>query len=155
MSEAFVGMMKRTASLLGNDEFEVEEGNHAVIGVEDVLISFQYLDEAEQILIFGDILELPKENRDIFYEMLLEGQFFFEKTQGFTLAINKDLNIVLLQTALSIHTLDENILLRIMENFMHVAVYWREELAPFYNNQADIIQDGQESQVAMESFLKV
>ncbi len=133
-NDVFEKLMKKTASLLGNDNYELEDCNNALIGLDDTLLSFQYLSEADQVLLYANILELPKQKLEAFYQKLLEGQFFFNKTQGFTLAINKDFDIVLLQAIIPMRTVDENTLLQIMENFMNVADYWREELKSFYED---------------------
>ncbi len=133
MRDVFLKLMKNMADVLGVENLPIENDEQVVIGFDESIVTIQYFEEADQLLIYTDLFPLPEQNREAFYEALLEGQFFFQHTRGSTLGINKELNIVLLQTTLALSILDTDKFMQFLENFMHIVSYWKENTKHFFD----------------------
>lgn len=125
MPTLFDAIMREAGAGLGLGEMVLEEG-YALIGVDDVAVSVQYLEEADQALLYAEVAPLPEEGREALYAALLEGQSFFRDTAGATLSISRELGAVFLQIVQPLRLLDAASFLTLLEHFVHVVQYWRK-----------------------------
>ncbi len=125
----FTYLMQEIGKHLNLGEIQIRDESFAMLGIEETLVSIQYLKESEQVLFYSFIFEWPEnlENEVLLslYETILAGQAFYFETAGASLAINKQLNAVILQLALPITQIVPDQMLGILENFIRVAEHWK------------------------------
>lgn len=69
---------------------------------------------------------LPENGREQLCLALLQGQYFFHKTSGMTLAVDTEARFVVLQLCVDADAKLMDDFATILENFVHVAAYWAE-----------------------------
>ena len=125
MDQRFASLMTDLFALIDADETECFDEGVALIAVAGFDISLTLLEGADQILISTVVAEFPADGRAELLAKLLEGNLFFQKTQGFTLAAREDTG-VMLQAALPCAILDKSALASAVVNLVSVADYWRD-----------------------------
>lgn len=142
MANAFTQLLEGFGQRLELGELRIEEDTYALLGVEDTLITLQYLEEPDQILMYASVADLPDHASDAtmkaYYEAILEGQAFYAETAGATLSISKELGMVLLQIILPMRTLDVDKMMDILPNFVQVAEHWGIRCAELAEGANDI-----------------
>ncbi|MCQ2444960.1 MAG: type III secretion system chaperone [Mailhella sp.] len=131
MNQHFAALMKDLFALAGADEAECFEEDVALLSVNGFDISLTFLEGADQILASTVVSELPAGSLHKLQARLLEGNVFFQETQGFTLGAREDTGVVL-QAVLPCAVLDASALAALVSNLAAVAEHWRgvcEELA--------------------------
>jgi hypothetical protein len=104
-------------------EFDTETQASVNLGSFPLLI--QYLPGAEQMLAAAPIAEVAVENREKFYQALLQGQYLFKYTGGGTLSLDPEGRFVCLQVCQDIRMLNEESCVALLENFLRIAEYWQ------------------------------
>ncbi len=125
----FTYLMQEIGNHLNLGEIQVRDESFAMLGIEETLVSIQYLKESEQLLFYSFIFEWPNNlENDVLlslYETLLSGQAFYFETAGASLAINKQLKAIILQLTLPITQIEPDQMLGLLENFIRVAEHWK------------------------------
>ncbi len=127
----------------GPDALERDGDNQISLAVNDFLILFHYFPGSEKLLIASCIAPLPRENRENLLLRLLQGQYFFHKTAGMTLSVDKDGTFIALQTCVDAHALSSDDFFTILDNFVHVAEFWAKECA---KNTGDSVSGAEQTE---------
>jgi hypothetical protein len=89
-------------------------------------VLIQYLPDAEQVLLAVPLAEIPEDNREARYRALLHGQYLFHQTGGGALSLDEEGRVACLQVQKDIRSLTPENFTMLMENFLHIAQYWRD-----------------------------
>ena len=108
-------------------KLEISNGHSVLCDFDDFSLMIEYLEGGEQILLAVPVGPPPKANREAFYLKLLQGQYLFHKTGGATLALDTLAQFVNLQIVRHIRTLETPDFLALVEDFLNLAAYWREQ----------------------------
>jgi hypothetical protein len=131
MKDAFNGLLDFLAKHLEMETPEVAEDGLCVLQIGEQPICIKWLPQAGNALILADLGPIPEHGREAFYERLLKANHALFETGGTALSANRDMNMVALQYMAPVELLDGQRFLKIMENFVAVAVRWRGECAGF------------------------
>lgn len=145
METAFLSMLKAVGERLQIGELQIHGDNNALLGIENTLVSLQYLPQADQIFFSSFVAEIPQNaSPDMLvnlYETLLEGQAFYMETAGGSLAINKKLGFIFLQLALPLRIVDVENMIQLLENFVRVAEHWELQCSEIIKHYSDEAQN--------------
>jgi hypothetical protein len=103
------------------------QGDSVLYDFDDFPVLIEYLDGSEQVVLAVSVCSLPAKGREKLYLALLQGQYLFQRTGGATLAVDAEEAFVALQVVKNIHDLTAQSFPTLLENFLHVAAYWRDE----------------------------
>jgi len=103
------------------------DGHCVMCDFDDFALMIEYLEGGEQILLAAPVGSPPKANREAFYRKLLQGQYLFHQTGGATLALDTLAQFVSLQIVRDIRLLDAPGFLKLVEDFLNAAAWWRKQ----------------------------
>lgn len=142
-----IELIKSFCARLG---MEVEDSSDGVFTfeVDERVFTIHNLEEIGQIVLTGELGNLPPENNEMLYKALLEAQHMFVATGGATFSIDPDTNKFILCKSLVSLILDADSFFAEAESFINVLHTWantindyrgetapaNEELPPFGNN---------------------
>ncbi|MBQ4492860.1 MAG: type III secretion system chaperone [Deltaproteobacteria bacterium] len=124
--------------------------------VEGIDIQLGLLEDSGMILLQSGIGLLPGENREELYAMLLSANNCFSGTQGLTLGLDTEQELVTLQCAWDIRQLDDEHFDILMGNFLSLLAQWLRKLA-VWRPDANAVgsEPGEEASLLMGQFLRV
>lgn len=111
---------------LGPDAVQAEGEDQISLAVDERLILLHHFEVSEKLLMATGIAPLPENGREQLCLALLQGQYFFHKTSGMTLAVDTEARFVVLQLCVDADAKLMDDFATILENFVHVAAYWAE-----------------------------
>lgn len=119
------------------EDLKADESGHCAITVDDMVVHLQEVAELDQVVVYGELGELPAEQDGGFYRALLEANYLFTGTRGGTIALRSGSPMLVLQRAISDFSQKrEDVILQNLEDFVNA----QEELVAFvrdYRGQAD------------------
>ena len=93
-------VLKRIGDVQGLSDLCLDENNHCMLLFDEKIVLNMDLDEAGKLLvIYAYIGEVPIECRDAVYQKALEGNFFWNETEGSTLGLDKQSQSLVLARA--------------------------------------------------------
>jgi hypothetical protein len=104
----------------------IEEETRVHCDFDQFSLLIQYLPDAEQVLLAAPLAEIPEDKREARYRALLHGQYLFHQTGGGALALDEEGRFACLQAVKDIRALTPENITVFVENFLHVARYWRD-----------------------------
>ncbi|MBF0099433.1 MAG: type III secretion system chaperone [Desulfobacterales bacterium] len=120
---------------IGLPELTFDENGYLCLMFDDVVVNIEAMFETEQLFFYTNIGEIPHENKEAFYEMLLTANYFFKETAGGTIGIDKNANIISLAYQLPFTSLTTNKLEKTVENFINVAENWINKIKTFQHQE--------------------
>ena len=126
MRDFFTVLIRATGEALGVETPEIEDDAVSFV-IDDYLLLIAYLPQAEQVLLSTVVAEPVPERRAEVYRALLQGQYFFQRTQGATLSVDEENRFVALQRVDSLRALEAKTWPGVVERFMQIADFWRDE----------------------------
>jgi len=107
----------------------IKEGScEGSLVVEGLTFHLGLMESSGMLLINTGVALLPSDGRQEFYEYLLKANDCFSGTQGFTLGVNKELELVTLQIAWEIAHLNEETFGNLILNMGILAADWMVKL---------------------------
>lgn len=122
---------------LGAFAVTMDTDHQYTVEMEGFLLMVHHLEGAGQILLSTCVAPLPRERREDTYLALLQGQYFFQRTAGATLAVDNDASFIVLQAVYSMRLLTADTFVHAVERIMQAAEYWRGECAKMADEEAD------------------
>lgn len=110
----------------GPDAVQAEGEDQISLAVDERLILLHHFEVSEKLLMATGLAPLPENGREQLCLALLQGQYFFHKTSGMTLAVDTEARFVVLQLCVDADAKLMDDFATILENFVHVAAYWAE-----------------------------
>lgn len=131
MNTFFAELLDRLRLTLGLTDLRMDDSRQCSLEMDGFLLMVRYFPASNEILLSTSVARLPAETgnaqRLVLYRRLLQGQYFFQHSAGATLSLDSDESLVALQQVENIRVLDHDGFLRMVEHFMQVADYWREQ----------------------------
>jgi hypothetical protein len=128
-TETFVTLLKAFGELIENPDLELDENSSCVLGIDELLLSLQWLPERELLLVYAPIGAPDRgENALKFCTTLLEANCLGLGTSGFTLGLSHELDSVTLSGMVSLYALDAERLFQLIEAFVEEARDWMASL---------------------------
>ncbi len=112
-------------------DLSFDENGYCCLILDDFVINLEVADNGDIIYFYSNVGETPSDNREAFYEMLLQANFLFCQTNGATLGISREANFVLLSYQVNTSGLDLSRFTRIVENFANTVEMWSNKLSEF------------------------
>lgn len=107
----------------------IKEGTcQASLIIEGLEFQLGLAESAGMLFIQTGVALLPPEGREAFYEYLLGANDGFSGTQGLTLGVNKDMDLVTLQLSWDLGHLDAEGFARLMGHMGSLAIDWMVKL---------------------------
>lgn len=128
MQEHFQRLLEILRTEFGAEVELSGDGLEATIPANGFLLMISHLRSTGQILVSTAVGPLREENREEMLFELLNGQYYFQRTAGATLAVDNGRAFVTLQLARHLSTLDETCFATLVENYLRAADYWRTRL---------------------------
>lgn len=130
------------------------QGTLTVEGIIDVQLGLQ--EDSGMILLHSGAGLLPSENREEVYAMLLSANNCFRGTQGLTLGLDTERELITLQCVWDIRQLDDEHFDILMGNFLSLLAQWLHKIA-VWKPDANVVGPGQgeEASLFMGEFLRV
>jgi hypothetical protein len=124
MQNFFQCLIRSLSDVVG-ELLTIEEETRVHCDFDQFPVLFQYLPDAEQVLLAVPLAEILEDNREARYHALLRGQHLFHQTGGGTLSLDEEGRFACLQVVKDIRSLTPENFPVFVENFLHVAQYWQ------------------------------
>ena len=106
-------------------EVEIDDEERCLLEFDGFGVVIQGVDAANAITFVSPVAELPPENPERLYRVLLEANHIFQGTGGATLSVNPDGGFVYLCRQLDSRMLDVNELVDALDGFLNTLEAWR------------------------------
>jgi len=123
-------------------ELKFDEDGYCCLFFDDIAINLELDEEENRLYIYSHIGRVPEENKRDFYEMLLKANYFCFETQGGTLGINDDAEVVMLTYHIPFSVLDLTQFETLFGKFADLAKKWKQKIKDF-----DKKEERQEKQI--------
>ncbi len=125
MKESINGLLKRIGNGLSIPDLALDENNHCILlFVVKIVLNIDLDEEGEKLVIYAYIGEVPLECRELVLEKALEGNFFWNETDGGTLGIDKQSQSLVLAKAFDVPLKDPKSFEDKLANFVEVIEKW-------------------------------
>ncbi|SIO28848.1 type III secretion system chaperone [Halodesulfovibrio marinisediminis] len=124
MQSKFVEMLKRFGNSVDLEGFEPSDTGACSLVFDGIIVNLELRKKTGLLFIYSTLGFLPDSGRESLYRSLLAANVFFEKTQGATLGIDENSDVVILQYQVPFLSLDDESFYLTIENFVNVADLW-------------------------------
>jgi hypothetical protein len=132
-------VLARLAKSLHLDELSLDNNRHCMLMFDDKIVLNLELDEKyAQLLVYAYLGEVPLAGRENIFEKLLETNFFWNGSNGLTIAIDKQSQTVVIMTRFqlplqNIGAFEEN-----LADFVDTTEFWMHKLATMVQEAEEI-----------------
>jgi len=131
-------VLKRIGDGQGVSDLCLDENNHCMLLFDEKIVLNMDLDEAGQLLvIYAYIGEVPIECRDAVYQKALEGNFFWNETEGSTLGLDKQSQSLVLARAFELPLTDMTAFEDRLGVFVEVVEKWMVRIERFVKESTE------------------
>lgn len=125
--EAMVEQLGRELEISG---LALDEHGYACLFFDETAVNLE-VDENGLLFLYTNIGTIPKQDREGFYRILLEANYFFQSTGGATIGIDEAEGIVLLIMQTRSQALEYEDFRQMLENFINITDTWTRRLSEF------------------------
>ena len=115
---------------LGIEGLELDEYGYCCLEFPDQTINLE-ADDNGLIFLYAHLGNLPKDDKEEFYGLRLEANYFCQQTGGGTIGIDRNADVVLLLMQTHVSALETGDIRAMLENFLNVAVTWSRRVAEY------------------------
>ena len=131
-------VLKRIGDGQGLSDLCLDENNHCMLLFDEKIVLNIDLDEAGKLLvIYAYMGEVPLECREAVYQKALEGNFFWNETEGSTLGLDKQSQSLVLARAFGLPLTDVAAFEDRLAVFVEVVEKWMTRIERFIKESAD------------------
>ena len=131
-------VLKRIGDGQGLSDLCLDENNHCMLLFDEKIVLNMDLDEAGKLLvIYAYIGEVPIECRDAVYQKALEGNFFWNETEGSTLGLDKQSQSLVLARAFELPLTNLTAFEDRLGVFVEVVEKWMARIEHFVKESAE------------------
>lgn len=145
MRECVNQILKRIGEGLSIPDLKLDDNNHCILLFDEkIVLNIDLDEEGSQLVIYAYIGEIPLECREKVFEKALEGNFFWNETDGGTLGIDKQSQSLVLAKAFELPLKNEYEFEEKLASFVEVVEKWIIRIETFarealeQNNEDDI-----------------
>ncbi|MDR0646919.1 MAG: type III secretion system chaperone [Puniceicoccales bacterium] len=100
MKERVNDLLKRIGEGLSLPDLCLDENNHCILLFDEkIVLNIDFDEEGSKLVIYAYVGEIPLDCRETVFEKALEGNFFWNETDGGTLGIDKQSQSLVLAKA--------------------------------------------------------
>ncbi|MDR2396944.1 MAG: type III secretion system chaperone [Puniceicoccales bacterium] len=100
MKERVNDLLKRIGEGLSLPDLCLDENNHCILLFDEkIVLNIDFDEEGSKLVIYAYVGEIPLDCREIIFEKALEGNFFWNETDGGTLGIDRQSQSLVLAKA--------------------------------------------------------
>ena len=131
-------VLKHVGDGQGLSDLCLDENNHCMLLFDEKIVLNIDLDEAGKLLvIYAYMGEVPLECREAVYQKALEGNFFWNETEGSTLGLDKQSQSLVLARAFGLPLTDVAAFEDRLAVFVEVVEKWMTRIERFIKESAD------------------
>ena len=128
--------------------------------IDDMPISFMEVADRRELVVWGEVGELPPGNCARLYRTMLEAMFMGEGTLGNAFSIDRESGRVCLQRIVPLAVLDPAGFRELVERFANVLEEWRKLVADFREvapelERAEPMREGETGNFGLGGFMRV
>lgn len=132
MKEHVNELLKHIGEGLNLPDLCLDDNNHCILLFDEKIVLNMDLDEeGNKLVIYAYIGEIPLECRETIFEKALEGNFFWNETDGGTLGIDKQSQSLVLAKSFSLPLKDFNAFEDQLATFVEVVEKWINRIEQF------------------------
>ncbi len=125
-------LLKHIGEGLNLSELRLDDSNHCILLFDEkIVLNIDLDEEGNKMVIYAYIGEIPLECREIIFEKALEGNFFWNETDGGTLGIDKQSQSLVLAKAFPLPLENFNAFEDQLATFVEVVEKWINRIETF------------------------
>jgi hypothetical protein len=131
MKSQFSDLLHNFGKTIGLPDLAPDETGYCCLMFDENVVNIEFDEATEQVFLYSNVGDLPKEGREGLYEMLLEANYFFRGTRGATLSVDTGSDRVVAAYQVPLGALGNSQFESTVENFVHVTESWKKKLCEF------------------------
>ncbi len=125
MKEHVNELLKHIGEGLNLPDLCLDDNNHCILLFDEkIVLNMDFDEEGEKLVIYAYIGEIPLECREVIFEKALEGNFFWNETDGGTLGIDKQSQSLVLAKSFTLPLSDFNVFEDQLATFVEIVEKW-------------------------------
>lgn len=117
-------------------DLKFDESGRCCLSIGELYVNVESVDDNQSLLFFSFIGQIPDDNCEAFFQMLLSANCLFNETMGATLGVDPEENAVSLVYKEPAAFLDLQGFERVLEGFIHTMNFWRQKIRAFGSEEA-------------------
>ena len=105
-------------------KLKLDDSHSCSFEADNTLITITHLPETDEIVLLGDLGELPGANREPLLMKLLQGNYLFKETHGATFSVNTESKHIVLCRLFPAASMDDYGFFALTEQFVNVAEHY-------------------------------
>lgn len=123
-------------------ELSLDDNNHCILLFDEkIVLNIDFDEEGNKLVIYAYIGEIPLECREAIFEKALEGNFFWNETDGGTLGIDKQSQSLVLAKAFALPLENFNQFEDQLATFVEVVEKWINRIELFLRDAEERLMD--------------
>ena len=142
MKEHVNELLKHIGEGLNLPELCLDDNGHCILLFDEkIVLNMDFDEKGEKLVIYAYIGEIPLECREVIFEKALEGNFFWNETDGGTLGIDKQSQSLVLAKSFSLPLNDFNIFEDQLASFVEIVEKWISRIENFLKSAEEHSED--------------
>jgi hypothetical protein len=132
MKEDVNSLLRHIGEGLNLPDLCLDENNHCILLFDEkIVLNIDLDEEGSKLVIFAYIGEIPLDCREIIFEKALEGNFFWNETDGGTLGIDKQSQSLVLAKAFDLPLSNVELFEDQLASFVEIVEKWINRIETF------------------------
>ncbi|MDR2576912.1 MAG: type III secretion system chaperone [Puniceicoccales bacterium] len=132
-------ILAHLAQSLRLEELSLDNNQHCMLMFDDKIVLNLELDEKHnQLLVYAYLGEVPLVGRENIFEKLLETNFFWNGTNGLTIAIDKQSQTVVIMTRFALPLQNSEEFEEHLADFVDTTEFWMHKLSTMVQEAEEI-----------------
>lgn len=132
---ALSDLIRQFGESLDLPQLELDELNCCWLTFDDVLVCLEADENADKLLLYAPVADLPATDREALLVSLLQANLFWRETGGGTLAVSTETQQVILQLPATLSAQTAASLGEMMDGFVTQCEHWSSKMAEMVANQ--------------------
>jgi hypothetical protein len=142
MQNSVNALLKTIGKNLNIPDLALDDNNHCILLFDEkIVLNIDLDEEGEKLVIYAYVGELPLECRELMLERALEGNFFWNETDGATLGIDKQSQSLALAKAFEMPLRKPKEFEDELANFVEVVEKWIDCIEHLSKEALDRIEE--------------
>ena len=132
MKEKVNELLRHIGEGLSLPDLCLDENNHCILLFDEkIVLNIDLDEEGSKLVIYGYVGEIPLDCREAIFEKALEGNFFWNETDGGTLGIDKQSQSLVLAKAFSLPLQNIELFEDQLASFVEIVEKWIGRIEAF------------------------
>ena len=143
MKEHVNELLRHIGEGLNLPDLCLDDNNHCILLFDEkIVLNMDFDEEGEKLVIYAYIGEIPLECREVIFEKALEGNFFWNETDGGTLGIDKQSQSLVLAKSFSLPLNDFNVFEDQLASFVEIVEKWISRIEDYLKRAEERAENG-------------